>query len=77
MLFRSFANDGTAGAPSFSFNNDTSTGMYLPSVGQLGLSAGGTELLNLDNTNPLNPTVSTTATFSATKYDNISGGTFS
>ena len=70
-----FANDGTAGAPSFSFNNDTTTGMYLPAVGQLGLSAGGTELLNLDNTNPLTPTVKTVAAFTA--QGGINGGTFS
>ena len=70
-----YANDGTAGAPAFSFNNDHSSGMYLPSIGQLGLSAGGTELLNLDNTNPLTPTVSTVATFNA--EGGISGGTFS
>ena len=70
-----FANDGSAGAPSFSFNSDTTSGMYLPSIGQLGLSAGGTELLNLDNTNPLTPTVSTVATFNA--EGGINGGTFS
>ena len=70
-----FANDGSAAAPSFSFNSDTSTGMYLPGVGILGLSAGGTELLNLDNTNPAAPTVSTPAALTA--EGGISGGTFS
>ena len=49
--------------------------MYLPSIGQLGLSAGGTELLNLDNTNPLTPTVKTVAAFTA--EGGINGGTFS
>ena len=70
-----YANDGTAGAPAFAFNNDHSSGMYLPSVGQLGLSAGGTELLNLDNTNPLDPQITSPASFNA--EGGIFGGTFS
>jgi hypothetical protein len=68
-----FAINGTAGGPSFSFINDTNTGMYLPGVGVLGLSANSTELLNLDNSNVLDPQVSTPATFTAGL---ISGGTF-
>lgn len=69
-----FANDGSAGAPSFSFNSDPSSGMYLPSVGQLGLSAGGVNLLNLNNTNPLNPEVTTPASINA--EGGIAGGIF-
>jgi len=39
------ANSGTAGAPPYSFSADTDTGVYLPTVGQLGLTANGTPFL--------------------------------
>lgn len=68
-----YANDGSAAVPSFSFLSDTSTGMYLANTGVLGLTANGVEMLNLDNSNPLDPQVSTVATFTAGL---ISGGTF-
>ena len=68
-----FANDGTAATPSFSFLNDTTTGMYLDSIGVLGLTANGVEMMLLDNFNPLDPQISTPATFTAAL---ISGGTF-
>lgn len=66
--------DGSAGAPSFSFNSDLTSGMYLPSPGQLGLSAGGTNLLNLNNTNPLAPALTSPGSFNA--EGGISGGIF-
>jgi hypothetical protein len=69
-----FAQNGSAAAPSFSFLNDTSTGMYLDAVDRLGLSANGVEMMLLDNTTPLNPRVSTPATFTA--INGIKGGTF-
>ena len=65
--------DGSAAAPSFSFISDPSTGMYLLSAAQLGLTAGGVNIMTLDNSNPLSPQVSTAATFNAAL---ISGGTF-
>jgi len=68
-----FAVNGSAGGPAYSFINDNNTGMFLPGVGVLGLSANSTELLNLDNSNVLDPQVSTPATFTAGL---ISGGTF-
>lgn len=68
-----FASNGTVGAPSFSFTNDTTTGMYLNGVGVLGLTANATNMLLLDNTNVLDPQVSTPATFNAGL---IGGGTF-
>ena len=68
-----FANDGTAATPSFSFLNDTTTGMYLDSIGVLGLTANGVEMINIDNSNPFDPQISTPATFTAAL---ISGGTF-
>jgi hypothetical protein len=68
-----FASDGTASAPSYSFANDTSTGMYLNGVSVLGLTVNSTNLLNLDNTNVLDPIVSVNARL---KADLINGGTF-
>jgi hypothetical protein len=69
-----FANDGSASAPSFSFNSDDTTGMYLKSVGQLGFAANGTEMLLIDDSNPSAPAISTVATFNA--EGGIGGGTF-
>jgi hypothetical protein len=67
------ANNGSAGAPSFSFNADQTTGMYLVGTSILGLSSNGVEILNLDGSNTLDLQVSTTATFNAGL---IPGGTF-
>ena len=68
--------NGSASAPSYSFISDTNTGVYLKSSNQLGLSANGTEMVLINNSNPSAPVVSTPATFSATNYENVSGGTF-
>lgn len=68
-----FAADGTAAAPSFSFLNDLATGLYLKSTSVLGISAGGTEMIAVDNSNPLSPHVDVAATLTATL---IEGGTF-
>jgi hypothetical protein len=65
--------NGSASAPSFSFISDTNTGMYLAASNILGFSADGVNLLTIDNSNPLNPQVSTSATFNAGL---ISGGAF-
>lgn len=65
--------NGSASAPSYSFISDTNTGMYLKSSNQLGLSANGTEMVLINNSNPLDPRVSTPATFNAAL---IGGGTF-
>ena len=65
--------DGTAGAPSYSFISDSTTGMYLPGIGILGLAANGTEIIDIDNTNTLQPLVTVNATLNAQL---ISGGTF-
>jgi hypothetical protein len=68
-----FANDGSASAPSFSFNNDTATGMYLIGTSILGFAANGQEILKLDNSNLSSPQIVTDATFTAGL---ITGGTF-
>jgi hypothetical protein len=67
------ASDGSAGAPSFSFNSDQTTGMYLDGTSVLGFSANGTNMMLVDNTNTLDPQISTPATFNAGL---IGGGTF-
>jgi hypothetical protein len=68
-----FASNGTAGGPSFSFNNDTTTGMYLVGTGVLGFSANGIEIIQVDNSDTLNPIVSINARLYAQL---INGGTF-
>ena len=65
--------NGSAAAPSYSFINDNNTGMYLVGTSVLGLTANSTLMLEIDNTNTLDPQVSTPATFNAGL---IGGGTF-
>jgi hypothetical protein len=67
------ANNGSAGAPSFSFNADQTTGMYLVGTSVLGLTANGTQILNMDGSNSSDLQISTDATFNAKL---IPGGTF-
>jgi len=67
------ANNGSVTAPSFSFNSDQHTGMYLVGTSVLGLTANSVEMLNIDNTNTSSPQISTPATFNAGL---IPGGTF-
>jgi hypothetical protein len=68
-----YAANGTAALPSYSFNNDTHTGMYLAGTSVLGLSANSTEIINIDNSNILQPLVTVNATLRAQLID---GGTF-
>jgi hypothetical protein len=65
--------NGTAGSPSYSFLNDTNTGMYLKGTGVLGLAANGTELVDINGSNLASPVVSVYARLNATI---ISGGSF-
>jgi hypothetical protein len=69
-----YAADGSAAVPSFSFINDTATGMYLDDVNVLGLTANGVNMMLLDNSAPLTPEITTPAEFTALK--GIKGGTF-
>ena len=66
--------DGSASLPTFSFLNDTSTGVYLNNTGILGLTANGADMLVLDNSIPSTPTITTVANFTAT--GGIDGGSF-
>jgi hypothetical protein len=67
------ANNGNAGAPAYSFTNDLHTGMYLDGTSILGLSANSIAMLTLDNTNTLQPLLTTPARIIA---GSIAGGTF-
>jgi hypothetical protein len=67
------ANNGSAGAPAYSFTSDSSSGMYLINSHQLGISANGQNMLDIDATNLSNLQLSTDAQFNAAL---IAGGTF-
>ena len=75
-----FAQDGTQSNPSFSFTNDTHTGMYLVGTSILGLTANSIRMLNIDNTNTLAPVISSPAEIrtsgKVTAIGGIFGGTF-
>jgi len=68
-----YANNGTSGVPTFSFYNDTTTGLYLKNTGILGITAGGTELIDVNNNNPSAPVVTINAPLIA---QSIPGGSF-
>ena len=68
-----YGQNGSAGAPPFTFTNDPTSGMYLIGVGNLAFSANGIEMLNIDNTDTMNPLISTPGQFNAAL---IAGGTF-
>jgi hypothetical protein len=65
--------NGTATAPSYSFLNDTNTGMYLAGTSILGLAANGTEIIDINATNLSLPVTTVRGQLNATI---ISGGTF-
>lgn len=47
------ANDGTAASPTFTFNNDLSTGLYLNNPGALGIAANGSQIIHVDGATPI------------------------
>jgi hypothetical protein len=67
-------NAGTAASPAYRFSTDTTTGMYLPNTGQLGFSAGGTNIATLDSTGGVGNFVSRFV--GRVNADIISGGAF-
>lgn len=68
------ANNGSVGSPSYSFINDTHTGLYLIGTSALGVSVNSTKLLEINNTNTSNPVITANATFVA--INGIAGGGF-
>ena len=75
-----FAQNGSQSNPSFSFTNDTHTGMYLVGTSILGLTANSIRMLNIDNTNTSAPVISSPAEIrtsdKVTAIGGIFGGTF-
>jgi len=74
-----FAVNGSATAPSFSFLNDTTTGLYLKGLSILGIAANSTEIIDINNTNTSAPVVTVNASEVVTgtlTANLISGGTF-
>lgn len=67
------AYDGSVLAPSFTFLNETGTGMYLANPNVLGFTVDGTGMLEIDNSNPATPVSNFTGRVNA---DSIAGGTF-
>jgi len=65
--------NGVATAPSYSFLNDTRTGMYLPGTNILGLAANGVEVIDINATTSSSPVVTINGRLYATTF---SGGTF-
>jgi hypothetical protein len=61
--------DGTVGTPSLNFASETSTGLYRPSAGNLGISVLGTQRVNVSATG-------VSVTGSGTFSGGIAGGTF-
>lgn len=67
------AADGSLLAPSFTFINDSSTGLYLNSTYDMRVASNGVDMMDFDATNPLDPQISTPAQFNAGL---IAGGMF-
>lgn len=72
--------DGTVGTPSMNFAADTSTGIYRPGSGQLGISVLGTEIVNVnaggvDVTGAVAATGAVSGT-TGTFTTGVAGGTF-
>lgn len=69
-----YAADGSSVLPSFSFINDSSTGLYLSATGILNVTANSSTMLTIDNSLPSDPNIVTEASFTA--RGGIDGGTF-
>ena len=68
------ASAGTAAAPGFSFTSEATTGMYLANPSQLGLSAGGSNIVTLDTSS--GPGNFQSVFVGRVQADLISGGAF-
>jgi hypothetical protein len=67
------AANGSVGSPSHSFTNDTTTGMYLPSVNTLAFSASGTQVISAAS-NVVNIPITTPSSSKTTGALTIGGG---
>jgi len=48
---KTYISDGGAGAPAYTFGNDTDTGIFRPTGNQIGFTTGGTEAMRIDSSN--------------------------
>lgn len=67
------AANGSAASPSFTFISDPDTGLYRANPNVLGITAGGTQMVSIDNSNPALPISNFTGRLNA---GSIQGGTF-
>lgn len=65
--------NGSAASPSFTFISDPDTGLYRANPNVLGITAGGTQMVSIDNSNPALPISNFTGRLNA---GSIQGGTF-
>ena len=68
-----YADNGSVGSPSYTFNSDNGTGLYLNTTHDLRVAANGVDVMSFNAINPLALQVSTAAQFNAAL---IAGGTF-
>lgn len=68
-----FAADGSVSAPSFSFNSDTSTGLYLNALHDMRIASNGIDVIDIDATNLSAVVVDVNGRLNA---NSIEGGTF-
>ena len=68
-----YADDGSTLAPSYTFNSDSGTGLYLNTTHDLRVASNGVDVMSFNAINPGSLQVSTTAQFNAAL---IAGGTF-
>lgn len=68
-----YAADGTMATPSFSFNSDTSTGLYLNATHDMRVASNGIDVIDIDATNLAAVVVNVSGRLNATS---IQGGTF-
>lgn len=68
-----FAADGSVAGPSFSFNSDTSTGLYLNALHDMRIASNGIDVIDIDATNLSTVVVDVNGRLNA---NSIEGGTF-
>jgi hypothetical protein len=67
------AADGSVSAPSFSFNSDTGTGLYLPGVNRMNVASNGVDVFEFNASNLSSVQIRANGEFNA---ELIAGGTF-
>lgn len=68
-----YASNGSVSSPSFTFNSDNGTGLYLNTTHDMRVASNGVDVMSFNAVNPASLQVSTNAQFNAAL---IAGGTF-